>query len=115
MKRTLLLLAGLWMLAAAPPPVAAQGHGHGHEKAFAVAPDRAVSVTREVLVRQGYEVIRIEPVGNDQVVYYRRGNRGRGKGKGPPMKMIIRHVENRVVFVDTPDAVLVDINVRLRL
>jgi len=31
------------------------------------------------------------------------------------MKMIIRRVENRVVFVDTPDAVLVDINVRLKL
>jgi hypothetical protein len=29
--------------------------------------------------------------------------------------MIIRHVENRVLFVDTPDAILVDINVRLRL
>ena len=113
MTRSWLLLAGLLMLAAAP--AAAQGHGHGHKKEFAVAPDRAVSVTREVLVQQGYEVIRIETVGNDQVVYYRRGNMGRGKGKGPKMKMIIRRVENRVVFVDTPDAVLVDINVRLRL
>ena len=96
-------------------PAAAQGKGHGHKKEFAVEPDRAVSVTREVLVRQGYEVVRIETVGNDQVVYYRRGNRGRGKGKGAPMKMIIRHVENRVLFVDTPDAILVDINVRLKL
>ena len=96
-------------------PAAAQGKGHGHKKEFAVEPDRAVSVTREVLVHQGFEVVRIETVGNDQVVYYRRGNRGRGKGKGPPMKMIIRHVENRVVFVDTPDAILVDINVRLKL
>jgi hypothetical protein len=26
----------------------------------------------------------------------------------------VRRVENRVVFVDTPDAILVDINVRLR-
>jgi len=113
MKRSLWFLAGLLVLGAAP--VAAQGHGHRHKKEFAVAPDRAVSVTREVLVRQGYEVIRIETVGNDQVVYYRRGNMGRGKGKGPPMKMIIRRVENRVVFVNTPDAVLVDINVRMRL
>src|SRR5207244_9699402 len=94
-------------------PAAAQGHGH--KKEFVVAPDRAVSVTRDVLVHQGYEVIRIQTVGNDEVVYYRRGNMGRGKGKGPPMKMIIRRVENRVVFVNTPDAVLVDINVRLKL
>jgi len=49
------------------------------------------------------------------VVYYRRGNRGRGKGQGPPMKLIVRQVGDRVVFVDTPDAVLVDINVRLKL
>ena len=57
----------------------------------------------------------IETHGNDQVVYYRRGNMGKGKGKGPPVKLIVRQVENRVVFVDTPDAVLVDINVRLKL
>lgn len=111
MKRSWLLLAGLLVFAVAP----ATAQGRGHKKEFAVAPDRAVSVTRDVLVRQGYEVVRIETAGNDQVVWYRRGNMGRGKGKGRPMKMIIRRVENRVVFVDTPDAVLVDINVRLRL
>lgn len=113
MTRSWLLFAGLLVFGAAP--AGAQEHGHGHKKEFAVAPSRAVSVTREVLGRQGYEVIRIETVGTDQVVYYRRGNMGRGKGKGPPMKMIIRRVENRVVFVDTPEAVLVDINVRLKL
>ncbi len=111
MKGSLLLVSLLGALVVAP--LAAQGRGH--KKEFVVAPTRAVSVTREVLVRQGFEVIRIEVVGNDRVVWYRRGNMGRGKGKGPPMKLIIRHVENRVVFVDTPDAVLVDINVRLRL
>ena len=115
MTRSWLLLAGLLVFAAAPVAAQEHGHGHGHKKEFEVAPDRAVSVTREVLVRQGYEVIRIETAGNDEVVYYRRGNMGRGKGKGPPMKMIVRRVENRVVFVDTPDAILVDINLRLRM
>ena len=113
MKRSLLVAAAL--SAVFVVPAFAQGHGHGPKKEFVVAPDRAVSVTRQVLVRQGYEVVRIETMGNDEVVYYRRGNMGRGKGKGPRMKMIIRRVENRVVFVDTPDAILVDINVRLKL
>ncbi len=72
-------------------------------------------MTREVLVHQGYEVVRIETVGADQVVYYRRGNMGRGKGKGKLVKMIVRRVQNRIVFVDTPDAILVDINIRLKL
>jgi hypothetical protein len=112
MKRSGLTALAFVLLAAVP--AAAQGHGHGHKKEFVVAPDRAISVTREVLVRQGYEVVRIETLGNDQVIYYRRGNRGRGRGKGPLVKMIVRRVENRVVFVDTPDAILVDINVRLR-
>jgi len=111
MKRMLLLV--LAVAAAAVLPLQAQGRGH--KKEFTVAPDRAISVTREVLVRQGYEVVRIEIVGDDHVVYYRRGNMGRGKGKGPMAKMIVRRVENRIVFVDTPDGILVDINLRLRL
>ena len=110
MKRMLLVAVVLSLFAA---PVIAQGHGP--KKEFVVPQSRAVIVTKDVLARQGFEVIRIEHVGTDQVVYYRRGNMGKGKGKGPPLKMIIRRVENRVVFVDTPDAVLVDINVRLRL
>ncbi|HUC39657.1 MAG TPA: hypothetical protein VMR92_02395 [Gemmatimonadales bacterium] len=109
MKRS--LLVALLMLGAAP--LAAQGHGP--KKEFVVAQGRAVSVTQEVLVHQGFEVIRIETHGHDQVVYYRRGNMGKGKGKGPPMTLIVRRVENRVLFVDAPDAVLVDVNVRLRL
>ncbi|HEY3280283.1 MAG TPA: hypothetical protein VGJ83_07200 [Gemmatimonadales bacterium] len=96
-----------------PSLLSAQGKGPKRE--FVVAPDRAITVTRDVLGRQGFEVVRIEVVGNDRVIYYRRGNMGRGKGKGPIVKMIVRRVENRIVFLDTPDAILVDINVRLRL
>ena len=103
-------VAALAVLAA---PLAAQGHG---PKRYAVSKDRAVVVTREVLGRKGFEVVRVETVGNDQVVWYRAGNRGRGRGKGPPMRMVIRRdpVVNRIVFLETPPAILVDIDVRLR-
>lgn len=111
MKRSLLALALFGALVTAP--LVAQGQGR--KKEFVVAPTRAMSVTREILVRQGYVIIRTEKVKDDQIVYYRRGNMGKGKGHGPPLKLIIRRVQNRVLFVDTPDAVLVDINVRLRL
>ncbi|HYU29667.1 MAG TPA: hypothetical protein VEK83_11595 [Gemmatimonadales bacterium] len=110
MNRSMLVLALLSIVAL---PAAAQGRGP--KKEFVVAPNRAVIAARDVLVSKGFEVIRMQVVGNDRVVYYRRGNRGRGKGQGPPMKLIVRQVGDRVVFVDTPDAVLVDINVRLKL
>jgi len=104
-------IAALALLAA---PLAAQGRG---PKRYAVSGDRAVVVTREVLGRQGFEVVRVETVGNDQVVWYRRGNRGRGRGKGPPVRMVIRRdpVANKIVFLETPSAILVDIDVRLRM
>ena len=92
-------------------PLAAQGKG----KHYAVSRDKAVTVTREVLVRQGYEVVRIETEGPSQIVYYRAGNQGKGKGKGKLEKMVIRREAERVIFVDTPPAILVDIDFRLRL
>jgi hypothetical protein len=110
MKRSLLVLT---LLSLAALPVAAQGHGP--KKEFVVTRNRAVIAARDALVGQGFEVIRMEMAGDDRILYYRRGNMGRGKGKGPPMKLIIHQVGDRVVFVDTPDPVLVDINVRLRL
>ncbi len=110
MKR--LAFVALALLAASP--LAAQGRG---PKRYVVSEDRAVSVTREVLVHQGFEVVRIEQAGNDQVVWYRRGNMGRGKGKGPPVRMVIRRdpIHKSVVFLETPSAVLVDIDVRLKM
>jgi hypothetical protein len=93
----------------------AHAQGKGKDKHYTVSNDRAVSVTRNVLVRQGYDVVRIERVGTTQVVYYRAGNRGRGKGKGPVQKMVIRTVERRIVFENTPPAIMVDIDVNLKL
>src|SRR5437867_13081074 len=92
-------------------PLKAQGKG---PEEIGGTAGRWVVVTREVLVKQGYEVVRVENSGRDIVVWYRRGNRGRGKGKGPPVRMVIHRTEDRVVFLSAPSAVLVDIDVRLR-
>jgi hypothetical protein len=92
--------------------LAAQGKG---PKRYAVTTDRALVVTKEVLVKQGYEVVRVENSGRDYVVWYRRGNRGRGKGKGPPVRMVIHRTEDRVVFLSAPSGGLVDIDVKLKL
>src|SRR5437879_2853867 len=93
-------------------PAAAQGRG---PKKYAVTNDRALVVTRDVLVKQGYEVVRVENSGPDVVVWYRAGNRGRGKGKGPPVRMVIHRTADRVVFLQAPSAVLVDIDLKLKL
>ena len=108
-KQLGVLLVAALLLAA---PAGAQGKG---PKKYAVTNDRALVVTREVLVKQGYEVVRVENSGRDYIVWYRRGSRGRGKGKGPPAKMVIHRTEDRVVFLSVPSAVLVDIDVRLKL
>jgi len=100
----------------------AQGKSHGnsgqvppgHAKKKVVTADQAIIVTREVLVSHGYEVVRVELVQGTRVVYYRRGNMGRGKGKGPIEKIVIRPEPDRVVFVaQPPRGLMVDINVRL--
>jgi hypothetical protein len=109
MKRFAFL--ALALLAASP--LAAQGRG---PKRYDVTPDRAVVVTKDVLVHQGYDVVRVETVGNDQVVWYRRGNMGRGRGKGPLVRMVIRRdpVQNKVVFLETPGLLLTAIEARLK-
>jgi hypothetical protein len=110
------LAAGLALAAAALTLSAAPAHAQGKgPKHYAVTNDRAISVTRTVLVRQGYDVVRVERVGATQVVYYRAGNRGRGKGKGRLERMVIRTVDRRIVFEDTPPAIMVDIDVNLKL
>jgi hypothetical protein len=106
-------LAIVALLGASTAPALAQGKSK--YKHYVVSSDRAVSVTRTVLVGQGYTVVRIERVGPTRVVYYRRGNMGRGKGKGPVQRMVIRSVRDRIVFEDTEPSVLVDIDLKLKL
>jgi hypothetical protein len=111
-----LLWSGLAMLALMSVTTApAQAQAKVKYKHYAVSGDRAVIVTRAVLGDRGYRVIRVERLGPTQVVYYRRGNMGRGKGQGPLRKMVIRTVRNRVIFEETEPDVLLDIDVRLKL
>ena len=101
----------------------AQGKGHGNQgshvppgqaKKKVVTADQAIVATREVLVSHGYEIVRVEMVRETRVVYYRRGNMGRGKGKGPVERIVIRPEPERIVWVSPPPkGILVDINVRL--
>jgi hypothetical protein len=110
MMRITRLAATIALLGLVATPLAAQHRGPKHYK---VSSDRAVVVTREVLERRGYEVVRVEERGPDEVVWYRRGNMGRGRGKGPPVKMVIHREADHVVFLDTPSTLLVDIDIRL--
>src|SRR5215216_394508 len=120
------IAAGLLAAAALFCPgraVLAQGKGHGaagnhvppgQAKKKVVTADQAILVTREVLVSHGFEIVRVELVQGTRVVYYRRGNMGRGKGKGPIEKIVIRPEPDRVVFVSQPPrGLMIDINLRL--
>jgi hypothetical protein len=111
-----LLWSGLAMMALlSVSTVPAQAQGKIKYKHYSVSGDRAVIVTRAVLGDRGYRVIRVEQVGPTRVVYYRRGNMGRGRGKGPLQKMVIRTVRDRVIFEETEPDVLLDIDLRLKL
>lgn len=115
LRRTLLQLALALVALATVGATTAEAQGKGKPKEYAVTHDRAILVTRDVLIRHGFEVIRIEDKGDHHIVHYRAGNNGRGKGKGPPATMVIRKVRNRIVFENTPSAILIDIDIKLKL
>jgi hypothetical protein len=108
-------LAIVALLGTFAPTAQAQGKVKYKQKHYTVTSDRAVTVTRTVLIHRGYNVVRVERVGATQIVYYRRGNMGRGKGKGPIQRMVIRTVRDRVIFEDAEPDVLVDIDIKLNL
>jgi hypothetical protein len=107
-----LAVAALGLTAATSPALA---QGKGKAKHYGVTSDKAMTATRTVLQRQGFEIVRVARNGDAQVIYYRRGNNGRGKGQGPMERMVIRTVERRIVFEEAPSAILLDIDFELKL
>lgn len=95
----------------------AQGRGQGKEKPAAHRPqvtvELAVSAARDVLAAKGFEVVRVEVAEDHQIVYYRAGNRGRGRGHGPPARMIIRRRAERVVVEEAPEGIRLEIGIKL--
>ena len=110
-----LALAAVVVLGAAPAWAQKQKEpaGKKDKDPATVTLDVALSATKQVLVKQGFEVVSVETLSDRQIVTYRAGNQGRGKGKGPPMRMVIRRVENRIVLDDAPDELKLEIGVTL--
>jgi len=109
----------------ATKPVAksvAKPSARGAAKARAVPPGQAkkrvthgeaVDVSRRVLVERGYTIARVERVRDTRVIYYYRGNNGRGKGHGPLQRMVVRPSQERFVFEGAPADVVKAVNIRL--
>lgn len=110
-KWTTIAVLGLLTVALAGT-VQAQGNS---KKAFGVSVDVALEATRTTLVELGYDVVKLEPKDEVFIVYYRRGNMGKGKGKGPMEKLVIRRVKETVVFEEADPELLVKIQVTLKL
>jgi hypothetical protein len=90
-----------------------QGHHKGAKLKKVHTSDEAVDVTRIVLREQGYELVRVEQRRDVRYIYYRRGNMGRGKGKGPIMYMVVRPSPDRIIIERAPSPLLMQINVKL--
>jgi hypothetical protein len=108
--RALVLSAALTGLALSP--------AEAQEKAkqtFSVTTDVALEATRISLVAEGYDVVKLESHDELVIVYYRRGNMGKGKGKGPKERMVIRRHRGTVVIEEADPTILLRIQVTLKL
>ena len=106
--KSLMMALVAFLFVAAP----ALAQGKGKAKRYKVKADNAIIITREVLVKQGYVVERVDDRKGVITLWYYRGNMGNGRGKGPLQKMVIRRVNEEVVF-QAPAPIMVDINLRL--
>ena len=80
-----------------------------------VTTSQAVVVTRDVLIANGYQIVNVVPTGTTQVIYYRRGNRGNGRGLGPVEKIVVVPSGEIVRFQAVPEPLLATILRRLGL
>lgn len=110
----LTLILGLSLIVVGSAGAQGKSHGHGQKgmppgQAKKVVTVRdGVSSARLVLAEKGYTVWRVEPSGTSQVVYYYRGNNGRGRGHGPLEKIYIRPPKERDrIVVEGPSRTLV--------
>ena len=114
-SRLFLMLCALSIAAALP--ATAQGRGRGPQGAKeAKAPitvSVAVGAAREVLTAQGFDVTRVEVHNDYHVVHYRAGNRGRGRGHGPPARLVIRRADTQVVLEEATVDLRVEIEIKL--
>jgi hypothetical protein len=95
-----------------PAPKAKPAGGKEKHK---VTHAEAVDVSRRVLIEQGYSISRVERRGDTQVIYYYRGNNGRGKGRGPLERIVVRPKADRFVFEGAPSSVLKAVTLRLQM
>lgn len=112
------LLAGALVVL---PAQRAQAQGRSHEHNPHGAPpgqarrhwstDDATDVSRDVLGRHGYEVVRIERDHDVRIVYFRR--KGRKHRHDRVERMWIRPDHDRVIVERAPSAVQADIRIRL--
>ncbi len=111
------LFIGIALVTVIVTPAHAQSRGQSQNKAKkvkeTVSIEVAITATREVLTEKGFDVVRIEQEDDFQIVYYRRGNRGRGRGRGPVERLVIWWTPERVEVRDAPDEIRIGIEVKL--
>ena len=111
------LFIGIALVTVVLTPAHAQDRGRGQNKAKkdkdTVSIEVALTATREVLTERGFDVVRIEQEDDFQIVYYRRGNRGRGRGGGPVERLVIRWTPERIEVRDAPDEIRMGIEIKL--
>ena len=84
---------------------------------YAASPERVLTVTRELLGRHGYEVVRVTGQNLNRIIWYRRAGRGRPDSQAPLHKMVIRRLpaERRVLLMHVPLAILGETDLHLRM